>query len=286
MRVPERSTWLIVLLLCSTIQGIHGVCEYKGVYYKTKWMIDGCKVCTCVEDVPVCHDVRCTDPMCDFKQKEELRMLSVEGGSCCPTCLSRHLCVSHGVIRQHDEEWVQDCQKCFCDDGEVHCNEMKCRRLQSKCTKGQMSKLVDSNGCCSECTPERKSCFERGVEHKHNEIWKLSLCTRCHCIDGFTQCYTVECSPVQCSHYEQLVAAPNECCMRCEPKGCEHRGQQYKHGDLWKEGDCSHCKCNGGAVSCFTETCKHTPKFCPHGMNVKKRNGSCCKECLPFERKK
>ena len=73
---------------------------------------------------------------------------------------------------------------------------------------------------------------------------------------------------------------PGECCPVCKPLKCIDEKRIYFDGDSWtREKDhCTHCSCQNGRVSCFTESCAHV-KCAKDEVFVSKPN-KCCPQCV------
>ncbi|KAL4617480.1 extracellular matrix protein FRAS1-like [Arapaima gigas] len=100
-----------------------------------------------------------------------------------------------------------------------------------------------------------ESCFVGNQEYVHGQEWRPTLCTKCVCTAGATQCFTIECQPVFCHPHENLQIHPGECCPVCVPSYCQMAGREYEHGQQWQGINGIICMCERGQVLCHSWMC-------------------------------
>ena len=59
-----------------------------------------------------------------------------------------------------------------------------------------------------------KQCVHEGVEYSEGEVWMLSDCTRCFCVDGQPMCAEEECNDLL-QDCPNVVFLPGICCPQC-----------------------------------------------------------------------
>lgn len=163
--------------------------------------------------------------------------------------------------------WRTECKDCKCMSGQQFCSVVKNCDIQAQ---------EQPAGCLSS---ELNKIFEHGDEWKEGDD-----CTDCQCSHGERKCIQTDCRVPEC---ENPVKVPGQCCKVCpetsvtekvateEPAGCSTiLGRIFSHGEEWKEGDCTDCRCENGDVKCESSFCK--PLNCEVSVKIP---GQCCRVC-------
>ncbi|XP_069782867.1 extracellular matrix organizing protein FRAS1 [Narcine bancroftii] len=268
----------VFLGLATLTQPSEGVCIHQGslIANNTVWKPESCQECSCHSDIVLCTVVQCQNPRCDFHKGE---VFKISPNNCCPECALRtqNFCEYEGQIHGDDTEWMStDCTVCSCTRKQVKCGPKYCP--SRSCGRGE-TKYIPLGDCCPKCVKTGESCLLEGRTYRDGEDWKLTACSKCICSNGEVQCYTAECPSVYCKKDEDVVLQVGKCCPECLPKSCSLAGKEYKHGDQWRNNECTSCICDRGEVRCNTRTCPSPT--CEKGQNGVKRFGHCCEECVP-----
>ncbi|XP_076999177.1 extracellular matrix organizing protein FRAS1 isoform X1 [Tamandua tetradactyla] len=254
-----------------------GACVYQGSLLAdaTIWKPDSCQNCRCHGDIVICKPDVCRNPQCAFEKGE---VLQVAANQCCPECVSRTYgsCHHERKIHGHGTEWASSpCSVCSCTHGEVRCIPQPCPPL----TCGpQKLEVIPEGSCCPICVGPGKSCSYEGRVFQDGEDWQLSLCAKCVCRNGVTQCFAAQCQPLFCNQNETIVRVPGKCCPRCSARSCSVAGQVHEHGEQWSENACTTCVCDWGEVRCHKQACP--PLRCEKGQSRVRHHGQCCVECV------
>ncbi|XP_032793634.2 protein kinase C-binding protein NELL1 isoform X2 [Daphnia magna] len=212
------------------------------------------------------------------------------------------VCHTEEGVRQSGETWTSyesPCVSCQCREGVVTCSKLPCHctssssisSSSSSASSGDLESTAkfslhrnqtvvhhpNSELCCPQCRSSKSQQCRH--QEKSNVIFDsgqrwIYQCQSCECLHGETDCWSMECPPVYCSHPVRL---PGDCCLRCpdsdpcsaveepmttttsqfgEPQGCHHLGRNYTHGTEWAAGldGCNNCKCKNGKVCCQYDT--------------------------------
>ncbi|KAM9823010.1 extracellular matrix organizing protein FRAS1 [Syngnathus typhle] len=271
--------WMVLGALAAALAApwvTHGACVFEGVVHadKSRWRLQGCRECTCHDEVVICAPVRCANPQCDFQNGERLR-IAAEG--CCPECVSavEGGCSYQGLTYAHDTEWSPSpCTLCECSAGEASCRPRRCPAL---ICPDDRRPFTPAGECCPECAGDGESCSWEGSQYRDGEEWRPSRCSRCVCHSGDVRCSVAECPPVACEANENLVIPPGQCCPQCLSNPCLSAGKQYQHGEQWQKDACTTCVCERGQSKCHVHTCQTVN--CDKGQTKVRRAGQCCEEC-------
>uniref|UniRef100_A0AAY4BT87 VWFC domain-containing protein n=1 Tax=Denticeps clupeoides TaxID=299321 RepID=A0AAY4BT87_9TELE len=239
------------------------------------WRPDSCQECGCHGEITICRATVCSNPQCDFKRGERLR---IPANQCCPQCLppSSGSCQHEGVVYGHNSQWEgSKCLVCVCSGGKVTCSPRLCPALSCRPDE---SPFVPEGECCPQCVRHGAPCVGEGRSHRDGEVWSPSPCSRCECRNGRSHCSVAECLPITCKLNENLVIQPGTCCPRCVPNPCLASGKEYKHGEQWQKDSCTTCVCDEGQSRCHTHTCPRLS--CEKGQMKVRQQGRCCEECV------
>nr|XP_054096930.1 von Willebrand factor C and EGF domain-containing protein isoform X3 [Callithrix jacchus] len=169
------------------------------------------------------------------------------------------------AMRESGSHWTEPgCSQCWCEDGEVTCEKVKC---EAACSHPIPSK---DEGCCPLCT----GCFHRGVIRAEGDVFSPpnENCTVCVCLAGNVSCISPECPPGPCQTSPQL-----DCCT-CVPVRCYFHGRWYEDGAVFSGGgdECTTCVCQNGEVECSFMPC---PKLACPREEWRLGPGQCCFTC-------
>ncbi|KAK3090989.1 hypothetical protein FSP39_016284, partial [Pinctada imbricata] len=246
----------------------------------TLWLPNHCTICTCVDPVSVCEQVRCLSPNCDFRRGEYLQ---VPSDGCCPECVP-HLtpCQYQSQTIPHNTEWnPKPCTECLCWDGEVTCNPEVCP--DTRCKPGEVSQTLPGN-CCPQCIPSGRSCLSGGHRYEDGQEWSPIPCTKCVCRDGQTTCYPIRCSSIVCPQGQTIGRPEDGCCPVCTAPTCSDGVNQYKDGEQWQKSPCTFCTCIQGKVVCRDKECVKAKEMeCMKNEAKVTREAECCLECVSAE---
>nr|XP_033784495.1 von Willebrand factor C and EGF domain-containing protein isoform X2 [Geotrypetes seraphini] len=159
------------------------------------------------------------------------------------TTSSSSFCWYRGAMYHSGSNWTEPgCLDCFCQEGRVFCEDVKCNVSCSHPVPMQQK-------CCPLCD----GCLYEGVPRVDGEVFSLSAdnCTVCICLAGNVTCISPECPPVTCPH-----PFLSDCCLQC-PAECVFQGQIFPHGaEFSQDGDqCRACVCRNGDVECSFTPC-------------------------------
>ncbi|KAK7111112.1 hypothetical protein V1264_010798 [Littorina saxatilis] len=266
---------------CLLTTQVTGDCLHDGQRYSNQsiWQLTRCKVCTCDDPVPVCQNMHCRDPRCDYSSGQQLQVVDDE---CCPVCVDMgRPCLFQGQPVPDKTSWTPShCVTCACDDGEVRCSRMTCPPVT--CKPGQVSQSLPGQ-CCPRCLPSGRPCRdEEGSRREDGSEWSPLPCVLCVCRDGHSKCLPRQCPRPNCPQEDVVAPGPGECCSRCKSQQCNHHGQVYQDGEVWKTDTCTTCLCHSGAVHCKTHLCQRAPPCQQDEMAVSKPD-QCCPQCLQKE---
>nr|AVK72327.1 crossveinless protein [Meara stichopi] len=251
-------------------------CHYDGQVYQDglQRRLPGnrCTVARCGEGVLTLSTVRCHVP-CDNPGP-------VSPNGCCPECEG---CRYNGVRYSNGQQFLfpgTECTVCQCNHGYTTCEIVSCPVLS--CPVDQQVKT--SGQCCPTCGrgihPRRADnitpgyCIHGNDLHPHGWKQRIERCTVCACQDGTFICQQDSCAKVQCSEGEDEVHISTECCPKCVPKSCQHRGKTYTEMETFEDG-CSSCICTDGAIRCEKRPCPP----CLVGFENGHADGACCQTC-------
>ncbi|KAJ8339232.1 hypothetical protein SKAU_G00360180 [Synaphobranchus kaupii] len=209
----------------------------------TSWKLDSCQDCSCLADIVICKTTRCPVPQCDSQK--------------------------------HGSQWSgSNCSVCVCAQGKVSCIPRPC--APRHCGRNE-KRVTDFGECCPKCIRSGASCFEEGQEYRDGEEWQPTSCTKCVCNTGETQCSAVQCLPAVCQPHESALIRRGACCPQCAPGYCRMAGNKYKHGQTWREENCTTCLCDQGQAHCHIEICPKSS--CEKGQGKVQQLEHCCEDC-------
>ncbi|XP_053741751.1 kielin/chordin-like protein [Synchiropus splendidus] len=120
---------------------------------------DDCVTCTCNLGQIECSIEECSSLNCLSGQKP-----AKIPGKCCLECQdSRASCLYQGTVYQSGEQWeVDECTRCTCVSGDVHCYSERCPPLN--CATDEMPSVIPGL-CCAHCIPRPATCIAFGDPH-------------------------------------------------------------------------------------------------------------------------
>ncbi|WAR02255.1 KCP-like protein [Mya arenaria] len=132
-----------------------------------------------------CALVRCLLPDCNGDDT------ITPTGQCCPTCpgnQNKSQCVVGDNAFADGSIWVDKCNKCRCNDGQVLCTKTKCPdctlQLCEPLPCDEKKQIKRPWECCPKCKPEK--CNAQTNADK-------DPCTSCFCENDDLVCYTFAC---------------------------------------------------------------------------------------------
>ncbi|XP_039278802.1 cysteine-rich motor neuron 1 protein [Nilaparvata lugens] len=203
----------------------HVVCGEGGHVEGDEWHLGAGVDCLCQDGRTYCHAPECPPAPCDYQALQT----SDFGCAHCSTNASLKLtktCALHPT----EAVWRESaCVSCACNNGRPICFEETCTNAARHCKH-----LLHIKGrCCPVCldadlptaapttmqtlTPNQAGCkvtAGNGTATLYNpgEVWAISDCVRCECLDvGQTLC-TKEVCPFSCAG---AVKTPGKCCPVC-----------------------------------------------------------------------
>ncbi|XP_053408337.1 kielin/chordin-like protein isoform X2 [Mercenaria mercenaria] len=212
-----------------------GQCVHKGKTYQDgETFMDECNRCNCNNGVAGCTRMACpgTPGRCP---KPVGGVVGICVDSCssdydCPTgekCCSNGCgqtcmkpidgggqCVHKGKTYQDGETFMDECNRCNCNNGVAGCTRMACPGTPGRCPKpvgGVVGICVDScssdydcptgekccsNGCGQTCMKPidgGKPCFHKGQRYEDGVSFK-DECNTCNCENGIAACTQMACT--------------------------------------------------------------------------------------------
>ncbi|XP_041113770.1 kielin/chordin-like protein isoform X2 [Polyodon spathula] len=234
-------------------------CFYKGFEFSNRQTFhspsDPCQRCSCLHGNVVCTTVVCPQTTCNNPLTKP--------GQCCPEC---PVCSYFGKEYSEGVHWpssTNDCQECFCVQGEVRCSEVRC-----DVTCSYPSRLPGQ--CCPLC----QDCFFEGVLYSDGEDFNPDNCRQCSCNGGNVNCGNTLCPRLNCMHQ---VTDPGTCCPRC--RGCVYNGREYTDGSSWfaSTTPCMSCMCLDGVTTCSEIRCVSP---CVNQIHVPEECCPVCADCV------
>ncbi|XP_011862460.1 PREDICTED: BMP-binding endothelial regulator protein isoform X1 [Vollenhovia emeryi] len=142
-----------------------GACMLGTRLYNSgsKFHVDHCTLCTCVDSVISCN--RRTCPVLECPKEHQL----ISPNECCPACPdveeSRTSCSYGGRTYVDGDKWELDsCKTCICKQGKVRCAMPQCPPMNFPCPPN--SKLEHPKGqCCPRCVERDGVCTVFGDPH-------------------------------------------------------------------------------------------------------------------------
>ncbi|XP_061195210.1 extracellular matrix organizing protein FRAS1-like [Saccostrea echinata] len=269
----------ICTVMSLLVQKLAADCQHMDKFYMnhTLWLPDLCTICTCLDPVSVCENVRCLNPNCFYAKGEYLQ---IPHDGCCPECVGTLApCRQDSKTFAHNTDWYPDpCSHCTCWDGDVTCSAVACPR--QNCKPGTVAQTLPGQ-CCPQCIASGSSCLVDGVTYDDGHEWSPLPCTKCVCQDGTASCFPIQCPPLVCPPGQYIERGPHSCCPVCKSKMCSDRIKQYQNNESWQKDECTFCTCLQGETVCRKEECVD-PKELECGKSERKvrRPGECCIECV------
>ncbi|XP_067933161.1 extracellular matrix organizing protein FRAS1-like [Watersipora subatra] len=118
--------------------------------------------------------------------------------------------------------------------------------------------MVPPGECCSSCFPEQGMCAYGNSSYYFGQIWNISSCEYCTCMDEKVECGKVQCSTSTCAENEYLHQEEGSCCPVCKLKeACVYDGVLHVTEDWqpWTVDSCKRCVCKDGRSICFENNC-------------------------------
>uniref|UniRef100_A0A2K6URA5 von Willebrand factor C and EGF domains n=1 Tax=Saimiri boliviensis boliviensis TaxID=39432 RepID=A0A2K6URA5_SAIBB len=161
------------------------------------------------------------------------------------------------AMHESGSHWIEPgCSQCWCEDGEVTCEKVKC---EAACSHPIPSKV---EGCCPLCTGEMKmAVYQRGELAGHVLSPFLPSGSK------------MLCPPDSCG-----FTSPQSDCCTCVPVRCYFHGRWYEDGAVFSGGgdECTTCVCQNGEVECSFMPCPELA--CPR-EEWRLGPGQCCFTC-------
>ncbi|XP_045430008.1 von Willebrand factor C and EGF domain-containing protein isoform X6 [Pipistrellus kuhlii] len=153
-------------------------------------------------------------------------------------------CWHLGATYESGSHWTAPgCAQCWCEDGEVTCEEVPC---EAACSHPIPAR---DGGCCPSCA----GCFHSGVVRAEGAVFSppTENCTVCVCLAGNVSCISPECPPGPCK-----TSSESDCCP-CAPGRCHFQGRWHADGAVFSGDDdqCTTCVCQDGEVECAFTPC-------------------------------
>ena len=117
------------------------------------------------------------------------------------------------------------------------------------------------------------SCSYGNESFSHGDKWNLDSCTSCECNNGTLNCFQEPCSISSDCPSGKIFIPEGECCPVCSTECQASNGQIYSDGEVWQEGPCKRCRCDGGQSKCTSVQC--LAPDCPNPIFLPD-------ECCPF----
>ncbi|XP_035713411.1 protein kinase C-binding protein NELL2 isoform X3 [Folsomia candida] len=201
------------------------------------------------QDVNECEE----DNVCS----DGLTCINVEGTYECrceegnPQCSAG--CIENDTVHQLGSKWMsEDCHVCTCvSPGTTSCVSDTSEFCSQHCSlKSGISSSTTTGGghqCCSNCNnlnatlryeshTKLKSCRHQvysEIEYQSGDVW-YSNCQTCECLNGETDCWSIDCPPANCHN---AYLQPGDCCYRCP-------------GEERNQDKCTHSHRNGTFSEC------------------------------------
>ncbi|XP_076809330.1 kielin/chordin-like protein [Clavelina lepadiformis] len=158
-----------------------------------------------------------------------------------------------------------ECETCQCEKRQVICEQEPCPDLPCE------DPVPVEGECCQMC-PEKLCQAADGRHFADGAEWHLDDCTFCECRKGRVLCSVEDCEFKACANPTKV---PGRCCPVCPDRSChEDNGSNHTAGDVWEEGQCTHCYCRKGEKVCADEKCPHI-----NCSDAYRRPGECCARC-------
>lgn len=216
-------------------------------------------------------------------------------------------CVINNQTYQHNETWGDTCTVHFCNNGRIisqHpvcpeplqatcapvdragscCVDWRCTntKFDGTCTLNDKEMLCfrPHTGSCrktertvlNHCCPVYK-CYQEcrdssGNLRAHGSKWTEG-CSMFSCHDGTVQEQTIRCGQAENPHCRRIN--PDQCCPEFDCD-CDHRGQHYTDGQVWKH-HCNELQCQHGHVETTRIECPPPPR---DDCTPEPSYGDCC----------
>ncbi|CAK6449582.1 unnamed protein product [Pipistrellus nathusii] len=153
-------------------------------------------------------------------------------------------CWHLGATYESGSHWTAPrCSQCWCEDGEVTCEEAPCEAACSHPIP------AGDGGCCPSCA----GCFHSGIVRAEGAVFSppTENCTVCVCLAGNVSCISPACPPGPCQ------TSPESDCCPCAPGRCHFQGRWHADGAVFSGDDdqCTTCVCQDGEVECAFTPC-------------------------------